>query len=562
MRRLLAGLLMVAALVPAAGREAGAGMLAACEEPSGFAGPVQVFVLQYGFEPSAVDADPRLVETARRLSYLMQLDVLANDSYGSIASILLQEERSGSCRAGEIQNRLLDSRALQPGQAVAIEWGRIYREGDDVLVQTYLRFLRVDPNERRFADERFAVALSDPPARLEGALPTQSIAFPPRRLSAEQLGRIDADWREAARLYARPGASGTARELPPPEERFAYFVHEMTADGWLGVELSQGGGRGWLKADPQVGRALRELLPELHFVEGVIGYLSYRQAADGRGFPAPPARWMLERIQRHFSGFLDGPGGASALALTLLGTLKAFATPDQAAAGLEMLRRALHQQPEDGNLRNLVAMAELRRCCAGDGTGPALKQIPQMLLAGLAVDPNNADLLANLQATYTWLAGQPGGSEVESAALATGVVRVNANLRAAPTTDAPAVGLAEGGSRIRLNGTDASGHWLRVERGAEPDVFVAARLVQNLEPAGLVCGREIPSEVCAALSANPQDAQEFSALSELFERLEQVRAPSGQATSSRLAVAGLSAAEVGTRLEEIEKLRQALGALD
>jgi hypothetical protein len=93
-------------------------------------------------------------------------------------------------------------------------------------------------------------------------------------------------------------------------------------------------------------------------------------------------------------------------------------------------------------------------------------------------------------------------------------------------------------------------------------VFVAARLVQNLEPAGLVCGREIPSEVCAALSANPQDAQEFSALSELFERLEQARAPSGQATSSRLAVAGLSAAEVGTRLEEIEKLRQALGALD
>ena len=81
-------------LTTAAGRDARAGMLAACDEPAGFAGPVQVFVLQYGFEPSAADADPRLVETARRLSYLMQLDVLANDSYGLIASILLQEERS------------------------------------------------------------------------------------------------------------------------------------------------------------------------------------------------------------------------------------------------------------------------------------------------------------------------------------------------------------------------------------------------------------------------------------------------------------------------------------
>ena len=191
MRPLLAGILMLAVLTIAAGRDARAGMLAACDEPAGFAGPVQVFVLQYGFEPSAVDADPRLVETARRLSYLMQLDVLANDSYGSIASILLQEDRSDSCRAGVVQNRLLKSGALRPGQAVAIVWGRVYREGDEVLVQTYLRFLRVDPDERRFADERFAVdserssaaprgLLADPVDRLCAAAPERRASRPDR----------------------------------------------------------------------------------------------------------------------------------------------------------------------------------------------------------------------------------------------------------------------------------------------------------------------------------------------------------------------------------------------
>ena len=70
------------------------------------------------------------------------------------------------CRAGVVQNRLLESGALRPGQAVAIVWGRVYREGDEVLVQTYLRFLRVDPDARGFADERFAVALTDPQLRL------------------------------------------------------------------------------------------------------------------------------------------------------------------------------------------------------------------------------------------------------------------------------------------------------------------------------------------------------------------------------------------------------------
>jgi hypothetical protein len=555
-RALLAGLLIMALLATAAGRDARAGMLAACDEPAGFAGPVQVFVLQYGFEPSAVEADPRLVETARRLSYLMQLDVLANDSYGSIASILLQEDRSDSCRAGVVQDRLLQSGALHPGQAVAIVWGRVYRERDEVLVQTYLRFLRVDPDERRFADERFAVVLSDPEVRLEGALPTQSIAFAPRRLSAEHLDRIGADWREAARLYDQPDASGTARELPPPEERIAYFVREVTPDGWLGIELSQGAGSGWLKADPEVGRSLRKLLPELDFVEGVIGYLSYRQALDGRGFPTPPARWMLGRMEQGFSGFLKQVGEPSTLASTLLGSLQAFETSQEPAEGLGWLREALRQQPEDGKLRNLVAMAELRQCCAADGADPALKQIPQMLLAGLAVDPNNADLLANLQAAYAWLAGQP--SEEAGETLAAGVARVNANLRAGPGKDASVVGLAQRGSRIKVTGIDASGHWLRVDRGTEPDAFVAAHLVQNLEPAGLGCGTEIAREICAALRAGVQDGQE-SKLPELFRRLEGAKAGTGAAIPSRLDAAGLTAAEVDARLAEVQQLRQALG---
>jgi hypothetical protein len=560
-RVLFTGLSLLLALGLSAVRDADAGMLAACEEPAGFAGPVQVFVLQYGFEPSADAPDHRLVETARRLSYLIQLDVLANDSFGSIASILLQGEQSDSCRAEDVQEHLLDSGALQRGQAVAIVWGRIYREGDEVLVQTYLRFLRVDPNGLRFADERFAVALADPPVRLEGSLPTQSIAFSPRRLSAERLDRIDADWRAAARLYDRPDAGGSARELPPPEERFAYFVREMRQDGWLAIELSHGAGRGWLKADPEVSRSLRELLPEFEFIEGVVGYLSYRQAADGRGFPTPPSSRMLERIDQGFSA-VKLPGDESALALTLLGTLQAFETPDQTAAGVESLREALRQQPEDGKLRNLVAMAELRQCCAEGGTSPALQRIPRMLLGGLAVDPNNGDLLANLQAIYAWLAGRPGGSGVEAVALATGEVRVNANLRAAPTLDARVIGVAEGGRQIRINGIDASGEWLRVERGAEPDAFVAARLIRNLQPSGLKCGREVSSAICQALRSGVQDTRDFTALSEVFRTLEQAQRQRVPETSSRLDLAGLTAAEVDTRLQEVQALRQALGELN
>ena len=155
-------------------------------------------------------------------------------------------------------------------------------------------------------------------------------------------------------------------------------------------------------------------------------------------------------------------------------------------------------------------------------------------------------------------------------ALATGVAQVNANLRAGPSTDAPVVGLAPRGSRIRVTGTDASGHWLRVNRGAEPDAFVAARLVQDLEPSGLECGREIEVEICAALRAGPQDAQDFSELPKLFRTLEGAQTPhpicckaeTGEAIPSRLAAAGLTAAEVDSRLAEVKQLRHALGQMN
>jgi hypothetical protein len=271
---------------------------------------------------------------------------------------------------------------------------------------------------------------------------------------------------------------------------------------------------------------------------------------------------MLERIERRFARFIEQPGDASALALTLLGALGAFTTPAQGGAGLEALREALRQQPEDGKLRNLVAMAELRQCCMGEVTGPALKQVPQMLLTGLAVDPNNADLLANLQATYGWLAGQPESDPGDPAGLATGVVRVNANLRAGPSTDAPVVGLAQRGSRLSFTGTDVNGHWLRVDRGAEPDAFVAARLVQNLEPSGVECGRDIALEICAALRADPQDAQASAKLPELFRTLEGARTGTDEPLHSRLAAAGFTAAEVDLRLAEVKQLRQALGQLN
>ena len=91
---------------------------------------------------------------------------------------------------------------------------------------------------------------------------------------------------------------------------------------------------------------------------------------------------------------------------------------------------------------------------------------------------------------------------------------------------------------------------------------MAARLIRHLEPSGLNCGRDVPIEICRALRSDLQNAQDFAALSELFRTLEDAQRQSAQETSSRLAQAGLTAAEAHARLHEIQALRQALGELN
>ena len=556
MRRPLAGLaaLLAAALAaPGAGRAA---MQAGCDQPSAFAGPVQVFVVQYGFEPDPAEweLNDRLRETARRLSYLIQRDVLANDSFGSLAVILLHENDPGACRAAEVQARLLEFGSLRPGQAMALIWGRIFLEEDDVYVQSYLRFLRVNPREPRYVEERFTISLAEPAQRLEGGLPTQSVAFAPRKLRASDLDRIDAAWQDASLLREAPRDDAPGQPLPPPEAALAYYVHEMRPDGWLGIEL-QFGERGWLKADPEVRRALRELMPELDYVEAVIGYLSYRQAKDGRGFPTDAAPWMLRRVEDRFASFArsdpDPASNARVLGATLVGVLRTFASARNEASGLELLQEALRAQPEDGALRNLVAMAHLVECCAGrDATGISLEQAPKMLLAGLAVDPNNQDLLANLEATYAWIAAKPEAPGPAGEVLARVTTRVNANLRAGPMIDSRKVGLATSGRELTVVGTSPGGDWLRIDRGREPDAYIAAYLVHDIRP--------VPGASARLECAGQDEDMRCSS------RPESIRGgPIDQRDATeRLAKAGLAAEEVGAKLQQVKELRSSLGQSD
>ena len=77
-----------------------------------------------------------------------------------------------------------------------------------------------------------------------------------------------------------------------------------------------------------------------------------------------------------------------------------------------------------------------------------------------------------------------------------------------------------------------------------------------------LCGGAAAAMVLRYWGEREVHAEDFAALSELFRTLEDAQRQSAQETSSRLAQAGLTAAEAHARLHEVQALRQALGELN
>jgi hypothetical protein len=81
-----------------------------------------------------------------------------------------------------------------------------------------------------------------------------------------------------------------------PYHPVPFLVTQARPDGWMRIDATafQGDLRGWLRADPGISAQLRKQLPEIGFLDGIVGYLSWLQARDGHALENKAA----ERIGR------------------------------------------------------------------------------------------------------------------------------------------------------------------------------------------------------------------------------------------------------------------------
>ena len=409
-------LLLIVFLLFQPARAAAIDMNVPCETPSVFAGaPLNVVVLPYS-QPASFGQT--LTRAGEQLGGLVQLEtVLAIAKFGGIGVTQLIGDTREGCTPDVVLNKLLGKQGgaletLRPGGALILIWGRIFESGQDLFLQSYVRFLRAGVTE--------SIDIAVRERTLTGTLSTQAFACAPRKIARRDLDDVQRQFASARLLHERPDTGSPMVRMPEGPGPFAYWVTDVRGE-WVQLqpmERRPGSNRqltrGWLLARATEAQwSLRRQMPELFFVEGVAGYLAARTQPNA----AQVATWLISSetaINRYIEAWGanavlggDAAAGGTPLAVAVPRQLRGFITLLRArgsvasfAEALPHFERAATLVPYSSNARNLVTMTRMARAYRGPLTDQEPRQFIDDLRGLLGTDPDSASLLANLSVAY------------------------------------------------------------------------------------------------------------------------------------------------------------------
>jgi hypothetical protein len=411
-----------------------------CHEPLVFSGsPVNVFAVEYESprndrptRPGDSTGDRDLKKTAQQLTWLIKLDAFLTARYDGLAVVTaLDEGPPGACRPQTLFDtlmRLHGERAPQPGQALVFLYGRIYQEGQEIFLQSYLRRVRFAPGKLEVQPERLSLTLKNDQGEaivVSAAVPDEVVVFPPRRLLVSDISRITELFSVSGRVYdAKDTSSRSHPWRYDPTRPTAFAVEAIDPSGWirvrpyLAIDDMQ---PGWIKVDPEAGKLLHQRMPELDFMRGEIGFLRVRQTFDAPQFKSEMSRAALAAAMRDAFARYDAgarensrEAAARAAALSMVGAASAVQSEGGRADFWKDARdrflEASRADPSNGAARNLLALAEIALCCQRLRPDEKPETALSTLLDVLSVRPSDRDALANLDEFYRYAQGRAGSA--------------------------------------------------------------------------------------------------------------------------------------------------------
>ena len=321
------------------------------------------------------------------------------------------------CDPDEVLTGLIRGVAAEPirkGQVLLMLQGRIFIEGDQIFLQSRLRGFRrnaLPPGDAErlseyAAGESLSAALGDGAYDLRASIPALDITFAPRAVTFEEFDRIDERFEKASIVYPERSVTSGGETLRFHAGRPQAFSVQLFDDGkWLKIEEYFGGLSGFIHADPTISTSLHASLPELDFLNGLLGFLRISQAQAGEDYPAPP-KSAARHARASLARFIESPRTledieARALASALSGVLSATDDEDWKAAR-QHFAAAATAAPYRSAYRNLLGLADAMLCCAG-APQPGFADPTRSFTDSLSLAPNDREALLNLDAFLTLL---------------------------------------------------------------------------------------------------------------------------------------------------------------
>jgi hypothetical protein len=343
-----------------------------------------------------------------QLALLVKLETLyramAYDRWG----IVLLTGRREECDPERIANELFLMKRIRPGGRLIMVWGKHYQQDEDVYVQTFAKFYRNPRPGEKATPERFGMQIGG--KTFESTISGEEFAFPPEQLPISVMNAIADNFKKAVFLYDAPKPNSNKRPIPLDQFRkcdtcrdaLAFTVVGREGD-WIHVKMQQGGD-GYLIAHLEQEDSLDRRMPEVSFLQGLMGFLRYSGQVPGEE-PARRSAGMqlagqaLMEYARREEAAHEPETKAAAVELSVI---LDFSSGKKDSS--EQLDSAYQLVPYSSDARNLVAMFTLYRQYNSHGKNLRPRDIENDFVAAAALDPENSLVLANLESFYELLA--------------------------------------------------------------------------------------------------------------------------------------------------------------
>jgi hypothetical protein len=346
-----------------------------------------------------------------QLALLIKLETLYRAmSYDKWGIVLLTGPKN-ECDPEKIANELLVSNQIHPGGRLIIVWGKLYQQDQDVYVQTFAKTYRSPLPDEKVAPAEFTMQFAG--KTFEGNVTREQFAFPPEQLPISVMNSIAANFEKAIFHYDAPQLSSNKTQLPLYAFRkcdncpdaLAFSVEGREGD-WIHVKSQRGKDSkdGYLVAHLEEGMSLNQQMPEVSFIQGLMGFLRYvpQDPKIGQSQSTLGMR-VAEQALTDYVGRdqVAQEPETKAAALQLSGILEFEQNRKDSS---EQFDAAYALVPYSSDSRNLAAVFRLYREYNLPAKNLRPRDVADDFLAAVALDPKNATVLANLQSFFELLA--------------------------------------------------------------------------------------------------------------------------------------------------------------